>query len=227
MPVSIRIDFKILLVVFKALHGLARAYLSDMLPAYEPQRSLKSFSCCSELVVRQPLGFRRCLIVCVFLFYNFYYKIISDVALVPCSLTHSNGSDQTSVLVRGERGARGYEVAVCHSHIGWLSLIVRHKYTPVSTRSLYTVLTATGERWRYWWLWQQFEHRTPVRDFMRWGDKVCLQMNCRLCLMLRWDCQNRAFHSSTCSSLPEAPCCHKPEGSVSLNSEWMNWINTH
>ena len=42
LPVSFRIDFKILLLVFKALHGLAPAYIVDMLTPYEPDRSLRS-----------------------------------------------------------------------------------------------------------------------------------------------------------------------------------------
>ncbi|KAF7648422.1 hypothetical protein LDENG_00157170, partial [Lucifuga dentata] len=38
LPVSFRIDFKILLLVFKALHGLAPRYVSEMLSVYEPVR---------------------------------------------------------------------------------------------------------------------------------------------------------------------------------------------
>lgn len=42
LSVSVCTDFKIILLVFKALHGLAPAYLYDMLPIYEPGRPLKS-----------------------------------------------------------------------------------------------------------------------------------------------------------------------------------------
>ncbi|KAF7656284.1 hypothetical protein LDENG_00044040, partial [Lucifuga dentata] len=42
LPVSFCIDFKILLLVFKALHGLAPRYVSEMLSIYEPVRSLRS-----------------------------------------------------------------------------------------------------------------------------------------------------------------------------------------
>ena len=42
LPVSFRIDFKILLTTFKALRGLAPSYISDMLTPYEPVRSLRS-----------------------------------------------------------------------------------------------------------------------------------------------------------------------------------------
>ena len=42
LPVHFRIDFKILLFVFKARHGLAPVYISDILSSYEPARSLRS-----------------------------------------------------------------------------------------------------------------------------------------------------------------------------------------
>ncbi|KAL6455414.1 hypothetical protein MHYP_G00361580 [Metynnis hypsauchen] len=42
LPVRFRIDFKILLFVFKCLHGLAPLYLSDLLHLYAPSRSLRS-----------------------------------------------------------------------------------------------------------------------------------------------------------------------------------------
>ena len=42
LPVSFRIDFKILLMTFKALQGLAPSYISDMLKPYRPARSLRS-----------------------------------------------------------------------------------------------------------------------------------------------------------------------------------------
>lgn len=42
LPVCFRIDFKILLLVFKALNGLSPSYLSDLLLSYEPTRTLRS-----------------------------------------------------------------------------------------------------------------------------------------------------------------------------------------
>ena len=42
LPVRFRIDFKILLLVFKSLHGLAPPYLSEMLSTRTPARSLRS-----------------------------------------------------------------------------------------------------------------------------------------------------------------------------------------
>ena len=42
LPVCFRIDFKILLLVYKALNGLAPVYLSDLLLSYEPVRALRS-----------------------------------------------------------------------------------------------------------------------------------------------------------------------------------------
>lgn len=59
------------------------------------------------------------------------------------------------------------------------------------------------ETWHYWWHWQQFKERTPVRDFMRWGDKVCLQINCCLPVMSHRGCQNTTFFCSTCLLLSD------------------------
>ena len=42
LPVSFRIDFKILLLVFKSLHGNAPAYMSAMTEWYVPNRPLRS-----------------------------------------------------------------------------------------------------------------------------------------------------------------------------------------
>ena len=42
LPVKYRIDFKILLLTFKALHNLAPPYLTDLVNIYTPSRSLRS-----------------------------------------------------------------------------------------------------------------------------------------------------------------------------------------
>ena len=42
LPVCFRIDFKVLLMVFKCLRGLGPSYLSELLLPYEPSRSLRS-----------------------------------------------------------------------------------------------------------------------------------------------------------------------------------------
>ncbi len=42
LPVSFRIEFKILLLVFKCLHGTAPIYLSNLLNKYTPVRSLRT-----------------------------------------------------------------------------------------------------------------------------------------------------------------------------------------
>ncbi len=42
LPVRFRIEFKILLIVFKILHGLAPAYLSEHLHVHTPVRALRS-----------------------------------------------------------------------------------------------------------------------------------------------------------------------------------------
>ncbi len=42
LPIRFRIDFKVLLLVFKCLNGLAPSYLSDLLLPYRPSRILRS-----------------------------------------------------------------------------------------------------------------------------------------------------------------------------------------
>ena len=42
LPVASRIDFKILLLIYKSLNGLAPSYLSDCVPRYVPGRPLRS-----------------------------------------------------------------------------------------------------------------------------------------------------------------------------------------
>ena len=44
LPVYSRIKYKILLLTFEALHGLAPPYITEMLQPYKPSRSLRSSS---------------------------------------------------------------------------------------------------------------------------------------------------------------------------------------
>jgi len=44
LPVRLRINFKILLLTYKSLHGLAPLYLSELIQPYKPTRSLRSQS---------------------------------------------------------------------------------------------------------------------------------------------------------------------------------------
>jgi len=44
LPVDVRIDFKVLLMVYKALHGLAPYYIRELLNDYQPTRQLRSSS---------------------------------------------------------------------------------------------------------------------------------------------------------------------------------------
>ncbi len=44
LPVKFRVDFKVLVFVFKALHGLAPICISDLLHFYSPVRTLRSSS---------------------------------------------------------------------------------------------------------------------------------------------------------------------------------------
>ena len=46
LPVKQRIEFKILLLVFKSLNGLAPPYISDLIYFYDPARCLRSSSKC-------------------------------------------------------------------------------------------------------------------------------------------------------------------------------------
>ena len=42
LPVRFRIDFKVLLLVYKSFNGLGPQYIADMLTEYKPDRSLRS-----------------------------------------------------------------------------------------------------------------------------------------------------------------------------------------
>ncbi len=42
LPVTFRIDFKVLLLIYKSLNGLGPKYISDMLTEYKPNRPLRS-----------------------------------------------------------------------------------------------------------------------------------------------------------------------------------------
>ncbi len=53
LPVKFRIEYKILTSVFKALHGLAPVYISDLICPYSPRRSLSSSS---ENLLTVPLS---------------------------------------------------------------------------------------------------------------------------------------------------------------------------
>ena len=53
LPVDSRIQYKILLITFKALNGLAPKYLSELLIQYSPSRSLRS-SLQNLLQVNEP-----------------------------------------------------------------------------------------------------------------------------------------------------------------------------
>lgn len=53
LPVKFRIEYKVLTFVFKALHGLAPVYISDLISPYSPRRSLRSSS---ENLLNVPLS---------------------------------------------------------------------------------------------------------------------------------------------------------------------------
>ncbi|KAI5085549.1 hypothetical protein C0J45_23119, partial [Silurus meridionalis] len=42
LPVTFRIDFKVLLLVYKSLNGLGPKYMTDMLTEYKPNKLLRS-----------------------------------------------------------------------------------------------------------------------------------------------------------------------------------------
>ncbi|KAJ8397435.1 hypothetical protein AAFF_G00439840, partial [Aldrovandia affinis] len=42
LPINYRVDYKVLLLTYKVLHGLAPSYLTDLLHPYNPPRSLRS-----------------------------------------------------------------------------------------------------------------------------------------------------------------------------------------
>ena len=42
LPIALRIEYKILIITYKTLHGLAPAYIEDLLVSYVPGRYLRS-----------------------------------------------------------------------------------------------------------------------------------------------------------------------------------------
>ena len=42
LPVNFRVQFKVLVLTYRALHGQAPSYLSDLVPRYVPDRALRS-----------------------------------------------------------------------------------------------------------------------------------------------------------------------------------------
>ena len=57
LPVSYRIDYKIAVLSFKCLHGLAPAYLSDLIDEYHPSRNLRSSS--QKLLKKKVVKFEK------------------------------------------------------------------------------------------------------------------------------------------------------------------------
>ena len=57
LPVKYRIEYKLLLLCFKALNGIAPSYLTSMLSLYVPKRNLRSAS--KNLLVEPPARLKR------------------------------------------------------------------------------------------------------------------------------------------------------------------------
>ena len=57
LPVKARADFKVILLTYKALHGLAPTYLSDLVLPYIPTRTLRSQDA-GLLISKQTAGGR-------------------------------------------------------------------------------------------------------------------------------------------------------------------------
>ena len=55
LSIKKRIDFKVLLIVYKCLNGLAPTYLSDLIIRYKPSRCLRSRDNCQLVVPRTRL----------------------------------------------------------------------------------------------------------------------------------------------------------------------------
>uniref|UniRef100_A0A8C7X0A1 Reverse transcriptase domain-containing protein n=1 Tax=Oryzias sinensis TaxID=183150 RepID=A0A8C7X0A1_9TELE len=80
LPVHFRIHFKILLLVFKSLHGLAPLYLSELLTPYSPARCLRS---ADQMLLEVPRSGRklrgdRAFAVAAFFFFFFFFFAIRE-----------------------------------------------------------------------------------------------------------------------------------------------------
>ena len=58
LPVKYRIDLKVLLFVFNALHGSAPAYISDLLSQHSSSRTLRSSNKLLQCIPRSRLKFK-------------------------------------------------------------------------------------------------------------------------------------------------------------------------
>lgn len=54
LPVAQIIDFKLLLLIYKSIHGLASEYINNLILRYKPSKSLRS--CSSNLLIRKDEG---------------------------------------------------------------------------------------------------------------------------------------------------------------------------
>ena len=57
LPVSFRINYKIAVITFKCLHGLAPLYLSELIEEYHPTRTLRSSS--QKLLKKKVVKFEK------------------------------------------------------------------------------------------------------------------------------------------------------------------------
>ena len=81
LPVEYRIKFKLLLLTFKALHGIAPVYVQEMISKYSPTRNLRSSShlmLCSKLYNLKSYGYRS-FSVCGPLLWNCLPVSIRDI----------------------------------------------------------------------------------------------------------------------------------------------------
>lgn len=78
-------EFKILLLVYKALHNLAPPYLSDLLSIYTPSRTLRSSSTCSLVFAHMQMASMgsRAFSYAVPHLWNFFPRDISNSDTLP------------------------------------------------------------------------------------------------------------------------------------------------
>ena len=130
LPVSVRIDFKIILLVYKSLHSHAPKYKSDILSRYTPSRSLRP-----ESKILRHTSLISPIILCDIYLCPVACSTCVCVCFVICLHFTLYGFCICPPLSFGEAHCVTYWYEMCHVNKVWFDLIyqewVTHVISPV------------------------------------------------------------------------------------------------
>ena len=83
LPIKHRIDYKIILLTYKCLHGQGPQYLSELLHPYQPSRNLRSTSqsLLKESKMRTAIG-ERAFSACAPRLWNSLPQVLKDITVL-------------------------------------------------------------------------------------------------------------------------------------------------